>query len=103
MDRLELLKSYLEKTPHDSFLNHALALEQVKLGQDAEAIRLFEDLLARDPGYVGSYYHLGAALQRMGNPEGAMAAYRKGIAIAREQGAGHALRELEQAADSLED
>lgn len=103
MDRLELLKSYLAKTPHDSFLNHALALEYIKLGRDTEAIKLFGDLLAREPEYVGSYYHLGAAQERTGDLSGALATYHKGIAVARQQAAEHALRELQQAADALED
>ena len=103
MDRLELLKSYLAKTPQDSFLNHALALEYIKLGRDTEAITLFEELLRRDPDYVGSYYHLGAALERTGDPSGALAAYQRGMAVARQQRHNHALSELQQAADALED
>jgi predicted Zn-dependent protease len=103
MERLELLKSYLARTPGDSFLNHALALEYVKAGRDSDAISVFRALLARDPAYVGSYYHLGAALQRAGDPEGALAVYREGIRQAALQGAPHALTELRQAAEELED
>jgi len=103
MERLELLKSYLAKTPDDSFLNHALALEYVKAGRDREAIAVFRALLARDPAYVGSYYHLAAALHRTGDPAAALAVYREGIREATRQGESHALRELRQAAEELED
>lgn len=103
MDRLELLKSYLEKAPEDSFLNHALALEYIKGGHDEEAIRIFQMLLKRDPDYVGSYYHLGSALERAGDPAGAKVAYQDGISVARRLGEAHALQELQQAADELED
>lgn len=103
MDRLELIKTYLTKTPEDSFLNHALAMEYIKLGRDADAIGLLESLLARDPDYVGSYYHLGGALERTGNLQAARAAYQNGISAARRLGDDHALRELEQAANALED
>ncbi|MGB5027877.1 MAG: tetratricopeptide repeat protein, partial [Chitinophagaceae bacterium] len=64
MDRIEKLKEFLKASPTDSFLQHALALEYIKLGNDEEARRLFEELLNREPGYVGSYYHLAKLLER---------------------------------------
>lgn len=57
MDRVERIKEMLTTNPHDSFLNHALALEYIKAGDDGAAQVLFEQLLEREPGYVGSYYH----------------------------------------------
>lgn len=103
MDRMRQILSYLEKTPGDSFLQHALALEYVKQGNDPEAIRVFRELLHRDPAYVGSYYHLGAALERTGDPAAALSVYREGIAEARRQGETRAASELGQAAEALED
>ena len=52
MDRIEKLKEFLKASPTDSFLQHALALEYIKLGNDEEARHLFEALLNREPGYV---------------------------------------------------
>lgn len=101
MDRIALLKSYLEKTPEDSFLKHALALEYVKLNKDAEAVKLFEDLLSFDPYYAGSYYHLGKALERTGNREKALAIYQKGMEVAGELKDHHTERELQQAVDDI--
>lgn len=101
MDRIAVLKSYLEKTPEDSFLKHALALEWIKLHQEKKAIRLFEELLSRDPDYVGSYYHLGKALEKMGHTERALKIYQKGLEIARKLNDDHAAAELRQAADDL--
>ncbi len=54
MDRISKINEYLEQTPTDSFLQHALALEYIKIGDDGEARKLFETILARDPKYVGS-------------------------------------------------
>ena len=64
MDRIEKLKEFLQANPADSFLQHALALEYIKLGDDEAARKLFEELLNREPGYIGSYYHLGKLLER---------------------------------------
>lgn len=101
MDRIALLKSYLEKTPDDSFLKHALALEYLKLHEENKAIRLFEELLAHDSDYVGSYYHLGKAYEQTGNTKKASVIYQKGIEIARRLNDKHAEAELQQAADDL--
>lgn len=101
MDRIALLKSYLEKTPDDSFLKHALALEYIKLTEENKAIGLFEELLAHDPDYIGSYYHLGKALERTGHPEKALIIYQKGIEMARRLKDSHSAAELQQAADDL--
>lgn len=101
MDRIALLKSYLEKTPEDSFLKHALALEYVKLNEDEEAIKLFEELLSQHPDYVGSYYHLGKALEKTGNSAKALATYQKGMEIARQSDDRRAASELQHAADEL--
>ena len=66
MDRIGKIKAMLVDMPEDSFLQHALALEYIKLGDDVQARQLFETLLNREPGYVGSYYHLAKLLERNG-------------------------------------
>ncbi|TAN02116.1 MAG: tetratricopeptide repeat protein [Chitinophagaceae bacterium] len=101
MDRIAVLKSYLEKTPDDSFLKHALALEYLKLHEENKAIRLFEELLAHDPDYIGSYYHWGKALVKTGDTQKALAIFQKGIEIARKLKDTHAAAELQQAEDDL--
>ncbi len=101
MDRIALLKQYLESTPDDSFLQHALALEYIKLGDEAGARASFEKLLEKDPGYVGSYYHLGKLLERQSLPEEAAAVYERGMAEARTAGDRHALGELRSAYEEL--
>jgi tetratricopeptide (TPR) repeat protein len=83
MDRINKLKEYLLANPDDSFLQHALALEYIKADNDAEARKLFEAILARDPAYVGSYYHLGKLLERIGETESAIKAYETGMHYAK--------------------
>jgi tetratricopeptide (TPR) repeat protein len=101
MDRLQLLHTLLADQPQDPFLNHALALEEIKLGHDPEARRLFESLLALNPDYVGSYYHLGKLLERQGEEPKALEVYEKGMATAKKLGDQHALGELRAAYDNL--
>ncbi len=103
MSRIDQLKAFLAGTPDDSFLQHALALEYIKLGNDAEARALFEALLQREPGYVGSYYHLGKLLERQGHCAAAMEIYRKGMEATRAINDRHAYSELQGALEELED
>ncbi|MDB5253710.1 MAG: hypothetical protein JWP27_2879 [Flaviaesturariibacter sp.] len=101
MDRIERLRQFLETSPDDSFVQHALALEYVKLGDDSRALDLFRTLLARDETYVGSYYHLAKLLERTGDDAGAVAVYEKGMEQARAAGDNHALSELRSAYEDL--
>jgi Tfp pilus assembly protein PilF len=101
MDRIEKLKEYLVETPGDSFLRHALALEYIKLGEDGEAREQFETLLAADPGYVGSYYHLGKLMERNNDIEGAIKIYETGMEQAKKAGDKHAYGELRGAYEEL--
>jgi len=101
MDRIAKLKEFLLLNPNDSFVQHALALEHVKLGDDAEARRLFERVLEREPDYIGSYYHLAKLLERTGEQEQAIAWYEKGMAKAKEKGDQHAYNELQSAYEDL--
>jgi Tfp pilus assembly protein PilF len=103
MERIEKLKSFLKANPDDSFLKHALALELIKTGDDNQARALFEEILFKDPAYIGSYYHLGKLLERTGEAELALGWYRKGIHIAAGAGDQHALNELRAAYNDLAD
>ena len=102
MNRIEKLESFLRDSPNDSFLKHALALEYIKLGDDSKAKDLFTGLLTADPGYVGSYYHLGKLLERTGNKADAITTYEKGILIAGKAGDRHSASELQGALDELQ-
>ncbi len=103
MNRIELLKQYLEQQPDDSFLRHALALEYVKIENDTDAETLFRAVLEDDPEYVGSYYHLGKLLERKGDKENAMATYEAGKIIAKKQEENRTFNELQGALDDLID
>jgi Tfp pilus assembly protein PilF len=103
MERVEQLKAFLLQNPHDSFLNHALALEHVKMGDEESARIIFEDILARDPGYTGSYYHLAKIFERAGRNADAVLWYEKGMESAKKAGDNHAYNELKMAHEELMD
>lgn len=102
MSRIEKLIAFIEATPNDSFLQHALALEYIKIGNDLNAEKLFTEILDREPGYVGSYYHLGKLLERIGNNEKAGEMYTLGMAAAKQAGDNHSCNELQAALEDLE-
>lgn len=94
MDRIHKLVQYLQASPNDSFLQHALALEYIKTGNDAEARELFENILAKDPSYIGSYYHLAKLLGRADEIDLAKQWYEKGMEVAKSVGDNHSYNEL---------
>ena len=101
MERIEKIRQMLLENPADSFLQHALALENIKLGNHEEACRLFEEILNREPGYIGSYYHLGKLLERNGREEDAVKVYEKGMEESKKAGDNHAFGELRGAYEEL--
>jgi tetratricopeptide (TPR) repeat protein len=103
MNRIDKLKEFLQATPNDSFLQHALALEYIKEGNDTEAKLLFETILDREPNYVGSYYHLGKLLERNNNIVEAINVYTKGMLEAKAAKDNHSYNELMGAWEDLED
>jgi Tfp pilus assembly protein PilF len=103
MDRVTHVKELLKASPEDSFLQHALALEYIKAGNEADARQMFETILLKDPGYIGSYYHLAKLLERTGQTELAIAWYEKGMVAAKAGGDNHAYNELKAAYEGLVD
>jgi Tfp pilus assembly protein PilF len=101
VERIEKLKEFLKQNPEDSFLQHALALEYIKAGDEARAQKLFEDILLREPEYIGSYYHLAKLFERKGDAEAAIKWYEKGMEQAKKAGENHAYNELRSAYEEL--
>jgi Tfp pilus assembly protein PilF len=101
MERIEKLKEFLKENPADSFVQHALALEYIKTGNDSAARDLFEDILNREPNYIGSYYHLAKLLESTGEKDLAIQWYEKGMAVAKAARDNHAYNELQAAHEDL--
>ncbi len=101
MDRIASLKNFLKDNPEDNFLQHALALEYAKIGNESEARLLFETILKRDAGYIGSYYHLAKLLERTGDASEAIRVYEQGMVNAKLAGDTHSFNELQAAYEDL--
>lgn len=98
MSRIPQLTAYLQDQPNDTFLRYALALEYIKAGQPENALTWFEGLVASDPEYIGTYYHLAKLYIQLKRPEDAELCYTNGIAMAQKINDQHALSELKNAA-----
>ena len=103
MSRIEKLLEYIKTSDKDSFLQHALALEYIKVGNDEEARRLFNEILLREPTYIGSYYHLGKLLERVGDFDKAQKIYERGMFESKRAGDNHTYNELQGALDDIGD
>jgi len=103
MDRIAKLKEYMKTADKDSFLQHALALEYIKIGNDEEARKLFNEILKREPTYIGSYYHLGKLLERVDDTTKALRVYKRGMEVAEAGNDHHSYTELQAAYEDLED
>ncbi|MGC4104439.1 tetratricopeptide repeat protein [Ferruginibacter sp.] len=103
MSRIEKLLEYMKTSDKDSFLQHALALEYIKVDKDEEARKLFNEILLREPTYIGSYYHLAKLLERAGEFEKAIKVYERGMWEAKRAGDNHSYNELQGAKEDLEE
>jgi Tfp pilus assembly protein PilF len=101
MSRILQIENFLLQQPNDDFLQHALALEYIKIDDDANAAQIFLALLQRNPNYVGSYYHLAKLYERIGDEPNAITTYQKGMEIAKAQNENHAYGELRGAYEEL--
>ena len=101
MERIEKLTIYLEQNPADTFVQHALALEYIKIGNTKNAEVLFRSIIQNDPQNTGTYYHLAKLLTEAGEKSEALEVYEKGIEICKQVGDQHALRELLNAYEDL--
>ena len=101
VNRIEILKSFLDHEPGDSFSRYALGMEYAKKGQMEEAKKAFEYVLEHDPGYVATYFQLAQVYRTLGLRHDAEKTYRTGITVASKAGDAHTREELEAALENL--
>ena len=97
MDRLASLLDFLRDDPDDAFTRFALAQEYAKRGDSDAALQYYEGLVADQPSYVGTYYHLGKLYEALDRSDEAEATYRAGMEVAQKEGDLHARAELQSA------
>lgn len=100
--RKEQLETMLQDDPNDPLLRYMLAMEHGSAGDHAEAVKCFEELLARTATYVPAYMQCGQALARLGRNSDARAIWQRGIVQAQQQGEEHAAGEMQGMIEGLE-
>lgn len=95
--RMEQIEALLAEDPDDAFLRYGLAMEYAGQGDDAAAVDVLRELIARkaDDPYVPAFLQAGQALIRLGREPEAAAVLRQGIEAARAAGDLHALGEMQ--------
>ena len=98
---VNLLK--LVGTPRDSaLLRFSLGSEYLKCAELEPAIAHLNAAVEKDPGYSAAWKLLGNALASHGRADEGLAAYRKGIEVARRKGDRQAAKEMAVFARRLE-
>lgn len=92
--RIASLEKMLDGPRDGALLRFSLGNEYLKADAPADAAKCFQAAVDRDPQYSAAWKALGKALQLSGDPAGADAAYRQGIAIAEQKGDIQAAREM---------
>lgn len=99
--RIEQIKQFLLNSPNDAFLNYALAIEYISIGNDEDAQKIFEDLINTQADYYATYYHLAKLYERRGERLKAEKMYKRGMEICTSLNERHAYNELRTALDEL--
>jgi Tfp pilus assembly protein PilF len=100
-ERLETLRSMVERNPADGFTRYGLAMEYVKSGDLLTAMDEFLKLLDHNPNYAAAYFHGAQTLEKLGRIDEAKGLYRRGIEVTSALGDDHTCTELQAALDQL--
>lgn len=96
-ERMQTLRQMLEKSPDDTFLLYAIALEHKKHSDFPQALEYLNRVLEKDPTYAVAYHQAGLVHELAGDMESARKAYRDGMAVAERKGDLHAKEEMHAA------
>ena len=102
ISRREQIEAMLQDDPNDVELRYMLAMEHASGGDDAGAVTVFRDLIARAPNYAPAYHMAGRALQRLGRLSEARALLQEAIPVALKAGNTHAAGEMQELLDNLD-
>jgi len=100
--RIEQITKMLASSPDDVFLSFALAMEQVKAGQQEQAVAGFRRVIELDPDYVPAYTQLSNTLIALGRKDEAKAVLASGVQAATRAGDKHAAGKMREALTLLD-
>lgn len=101
-NRLALLRQFYEEDPNDPFNAYALAIENINQ-QPQTAKAYFDELLAKHPDYLPTYYHAAALYGELEQVQRAEELYKKGMELALNQQQTKTFQELQRALKAMED
>lgn len=101
-ERIKILEQFLKEDPGDPFNLYALALEFQHENFD-RAQSLFEELLAKHPKYLPTYYMAGNFYVERSDSNRAAEILKKGLVLAHQQKDLNSIREISAAIQNLED
>lgn len=101
VSRLSQLQQMLAEEPDDSFLQYALGMEHLKLGDCEAALRQFAAMNERTPDHVAAWHQRGRLLMDRGDVEQAREILQHGVATAQRAGDSHAAGEMQGLIDLL--
>ena len=94
MDRLEMLRRFVEQRPDDPFPRYGLAMELRKLQRWDECANAFKELCEAFPDYLPAYLMAGGVEVERKQVPAARAYFERGLELARTQSDEKALDEL---------
>jgi len=102
VNRIEVLRSFIQANPKDPFPKYGLALELKNSGKLQDAAATFDDLMTTFPDYTPAYLHAGNVRVELGDKQRAREIYRRGIEACTRQGDHHARDEIEAALATID-
>jgi Tfp pilus assembly protein PilF len=94
MDPAERFEALLASGKDSALLRFSLGMSYLKAGDAARAAGHLRRAVEQDGDYSAAWKLLGKALAESGHPDGAIAAYRNGIAAAERRGDKQAAKEM---------
>ncbi len=94
ISRRQRIEAMLAEDPHDEFLRYSLALELEKEREHEASLAFLQGLMEQSPAYVPAFMMAGQQFERLGRPNEARDALRRGIDRARQTGDSHAAGEM---------
>ena len=91
---VERFEAMLASGRDDALLRFSLGMQYLQSGDAARAAEHLRRAVAHDPDYSAAWKLLGKSLVESGDPAGAAAAYRDGIAAAGRKGDKQAAKEM---------
>lgn len=95
MSRIETFRRMLEQGQDSALLRFSLGREYLNADDAGAAVEHLQAAVEYDRAYSAAWRELGRAHERNGDPAGAVAAYRSGIAAAEQGGDKQAAREMQ--------